>query len=94
MSKKLFSLGADIDEVCARMDELNLLINVLDDEMEEGYPVNEIETWKAINFTKRLPTRHALLRVFQREFEQCIKELDVISTQLMDMSKTQKEATL
>lgn len=94
-AKDLFSVSSSIDDICTMLEELDLLMTVLDNAVEEGYqPEGKIVEWKAVHFVKRLPMRQALLRVIQREFEQCISELGGVSSQLMEMHAAQKEAAV
>ena len=87
-TQTIFALASELDGICVLLEELELLLQLLDGEMEQGYGVEEqgCES-QAVLFLRRLPVRQALLRTIQRELHLRLGELNGVGEDLYQMQR-------
>ena len=89
-SRNLFSVLSDIDVVGAKLEQVQKLIEFLDEEIEKGLGSDD-EAWKAVCFVRRIPMQIALIRAIERDIERSSKELDCLVSELVEVSKANRE---
>ena len=89
-SRNLVSVLSDIDVVGAKLEQVQKLIELLDEEIEKGLNSDD-EAWKAVCFVRRIPMQIELIRAIERDIERRSKELDCLVSELVEVSKANRE---